>query len=73
MSENREEDKMTDEDEQADNDDDHSHDQAPKEKEKKEMEGVKSSSPVVYIALILASFFALGVYEVYSKLFPKRI
>ena len=72
MSENREEDKMTDEDEQADNDDDHSHDQAPKEKEKKEMEGVKSSSPVVYIALILASFFALGVYEVYIKLFLKR-
>ena len=73
MSANREEDKMTDEDEQADNDDDHSQDQAPKEKEKKEMEGVKSSSPVVYIALILASFFALGVYEVYIKLFLKRM
>ena len=73
MSENREEDKMTEEDEQADNEDDPSQDQTPKEKEKKEIEAVKSSSPVVYIALILASFFALGVYEVYFKLFSKRI
>ena len=29
-----------------------------------ELENVKSSSPVVYIALILTSFFALGMYEV---------
>ena len=29
-----------------------------------EMETVKSSSPVVYIALILSSFFVLGIYEV---------
>ena len=29
-----------------------------------EIENVKSSSPVVYIALILTSFFALGMYEV---------
>lgn len=27
-------------------------------------EDVKSFSPVVYIALILAAFFALGIYEV---------
>ena len=31
---------------------------------KLELENVKSSSPVVYIALILTSFFALGMYEV---------
>ena len=31
---------------------------------KEELENVKSSSPVVYIALILTSFFALGMYEV---------
>ena len=31
---------------------------------KKQLENVKSSSPVVYIALILTSFFALGMYEV---------
>ena len=31
---------------------------------KVELENVKSSSPVVYIALILTSFFALGMYEV---------
>ena len=72
MSENREEDKMTEEDEQADNEDDPSQDQTPKEKEKKEIEAVKSSSPVVYIALILASFFALGVYEVFIEVFSKR-
>ena len=29
-----------------------------------ELDNVKSSSPVVYIALILTSFFALGMYEV---------
>ena len=73
MSDNREEDKMTEEDEQADTDDDHSQDQTPEEKEKTDIEAVKSSSPVVYIALILASFFALGVYEVYIKLCSKRI
>ena len=73
MSENKEEDKMTEEDEQGDNDDDQSQDQTPKENEKKDIEAVKSSSPVVYIALILASFFALGVYEVYSNFFSKRI
>ena len=31
---------------------------------KEELENVKSTSPVVYIALILTSFFALGMYEV---------
>ena len=31
---------------------------------KEQLENVKSSSPVVYIALILTSFFALGMYEV---------
>ena len=35
-----------------------------KDELKKEEEIVKSSSPVVYIALILSSFFALGLYEV---------
>ena len=35
-----------------------------KDEPKREEEIVKSSSPVVYIALILASFFALGLYEV---------
>ena len=64
MSENTEYDNMTEEDEQGENEDDHGQDQEPKEEEKKEIEAVKSSSPVVYIALILASFFALGVYEV---------
>ena len=42
-------------------------DQIPIEEEsqpKTELENVKSSSPVVYIALILTSFFALGMYEV---------
>ena len=34
------------------------------DEQKKEEQIVKSSSPVVYIALILASFFALGIYEV---------
>ena len=42
-------------------------DQIPIQEEsqpKIELENVKSSSPVVYIALILTSFFALGMYEV---------
>ena len=64
MSENIENDNMTEEDEQGDNEDDQGQDHEPKEEEKKEIEAVKSSSPVVYIALILASFFALGLYEV---------
>ena len=64
MSENTENDNMAEEDEQGDNEDEHGQNQEPNEEEKKEIEAVKSSSPVVYIALILASFFALGVYEV---------
>ena len=64
MSENTENDNMTEEDEQGDNEDDQGQNVEPKQEEKKELEAVKSSSPVVYIALILASFFALGVYEV---------
>ena len=46
-------------------------DQIPIEEEsqpKTELENVKSSSPVVYIALILTSFFALGMYEVQFSL-----
>ena len=39
-------------------------DHIPLEERKEELENVKSSSPVVYIALILTSFFALGMYEV---------
>ena len=31
---------------------------------KEQLQNVKLSSPVVYIALILTSFFALGMYEV---------
>ena len=62
MYENKENDKMTEEEEeQEDNEDDNVPAQTPKDEK---LEAVKSSSPVVYIALILASFFALGVYEV---------
>ena len=39
-------------------------DHIPLEERKEELENVKSSSPVVYIALILTSFLALGMYEV---------
>ena len=46
------------------NDEDGTSGKETKNEETKEMETVKSSSPVVYIALILSSFFVLGIYEV---------
>ena len=46
------------------NDEDGTNGKETKNEETKEMETVKSSSPVVYIALILSSFFVLGIYEV---------
>ena len=67
MYENKENNRMNEEEEeQEDNEDGPGPNPTPKDGEKKELEDVKSSSPVVYIALILASFFALGVYEVSS-------
>ena len=53
--------------ENTDNVDDvpHHTDQSSKDEAKQQKpEDVKSFSPVVYISLILATFFALGIYEV---------
>ena len=70
MSDNRESNGLVDQlEENTDSVDNHtdSTDNIPIEdvsQRKIELENVKSSSPVVYIALILTSFFALGMYEV---------
>ena len=62
MNENIQNDRMA---EQVDTAENTTHDTDQQKDDKtKEEEIVKSSSPVVYIALILSSFFALGLYEV---------